>query len=77
VFNNAGSRSDYITSNGRITELERMWKEAVLAQFEIRSWHLAGCTEETTCSLRSLSQDLNPGLPEYAAEVHKPLDFVW
>jgi hypothetical protein len=28
-------------------ELERMWKEKVMACFEILSWHLPGGTEET------------------------------
>lgn len=48
MFNNGGSRSDYIASNGRISELERIWKAAVVVQSEVQSWHFAGCTEEAT-----------------------------
>jgi hypothetical protein len=56
MFNNAGSRSDYIASNGRISELERIWKEAIVAQFEVQSWHLAGCTEEVIYSLNQVPE---------------------
>jgi hypothetical protein len=30
-----------------INELERIWKEAVMVQFKVLSWHLPGGIEET------------------------------
>jgi hypothetical protein len=53
-------------------ELERMWKEMVMAQFTALSKHLPGGTRKTTkrpCSQDSqpLSQDLNQRPPEYEA----------
>jgi hypothetical protein len=35
---------------------KRMWKQPVVAQVEIRSWHLAGYTEETAYSLSQVSE---------------------
>jgi hypothetical protein len=49
-FNYAVSTVLYIVLNGRTTmnnELERMWKEAVMAQFEVLSQYLPADTEET------------------------------
>jgi hypothetical protein len=48
LLNNIVSNSDYIALNGRILNniLDRMWEEAVMAQSEILSWHLAGMTGE-------------------------------
>jgi hypothetical protein len=31
-------------------ELERIWKEAVVASFKALSWHLPGCTKEVSIS---------------------------
>jgi hypothetical protein len=48
LFNDAFSISDYIASNKRMivnNELERMWKETVVAQFKVLSRHLPGGTE--------------------------------
>jgi hypothetical protein len=41
--------SDYIVSNDWLTgELEEMWTEATIAEFEILFRHFCGGTEETT-----------------------------
>lgn len=41
-------------------ELERSWKEVVVAYFEIPSWHLVGWIEENkTAGYFVLTQDLN------------------
>jgi hypothetical protein len=57
LFNDAFSSTDYILSNERMTvnnELERMWKEAVVAQFKVLSQHLlGGGTEENHKKLQS------------------------
>ena len=40
-----------------------MWKEAVMAQFEVLAWHLSGRTEENhkiVISLKSLPDFLSP-----------------
>jgi hypothetical protein len=54
-------------------QLERMWKEAVMAQFKVLSWHLPGGIEENYKNLTqyslSLGQDLNAGTAEYESEV--------
>jgi hypothetical protein len=54
-------------------ELERMWKEVIMAQFEILSWHLHGGTErnrENYCQdSQFLGQDLNLEPPVYRAGV--------
>jgi hypothetical protein len=53
-------------------EFERMWKEAVVAIFEILSYHLSGRTEETHKSFsqynRSPARDLSRRPPKYKAE---------
>jgi hypothetical protein len=49
LFNAAFNISDYIASNERMivnNELERMWKEAVVAKFMVLSRHLPGGTKE-------------------------------
>jgi hypothetical protein len=49
LFNDTFSKSDYIASNERMivnNELERKWKEAVVAQFKVLSRHLPGGTKE-------------------------------
>jgi hypothetical protein len=46
---------DYIPSNGRIIseyESERMWKEAVVAQFNVLHQYVLGGTEENGENLR-------------------------
>jgi hypothetical protein len=54
-------------------ELERMWKEAVVAFLKVLSRHLPGGTEENDENLsqncRSPGRDLSPGPPEYEAGV--------
>jgi hypothetical protein len=63
-------------------ELERMWKEAPVAKFKMLSQHLLGGTEENHENLNQDSQspgrDLNPGPPEYEAEMltTRPLRMV-
>jgi hypothetical protein len=53
-------------------ELERMWKEAVMASFKVLSRHFPGGTAETTKNLSqdswSLGRDLNLGPTEHEAE---------
>jgi hypothetical protein len=40
--------SDNIVSNRKMnSELQRMWKEVIVARFEVISWHFPGGTEET------------------------------
>jgi hypothetical protein len=50
-----------------------MWKEAVVASFEVLLWHLPYGLRKATKNLSqdspSLGSDLNPGPPEYKAEV--------
>jgi surfactin synthase thioesterase subunit len=54
-------------------ELERMWKEAVMAEFKVLSWNLPGRTEEnhekTSVRITSLVRYLNHGPSEYEAGV--------
>jgi hypothetical protein len=53
-------------------ELERKWKEAVVAQLTVLSRHLSGGTEENhekPHNSRSPGRDSNPGPPEYEAGV--------
>jgi hypothetical protein len=54
-------------------ELERIWKEAVVAYFKVLSGYFPGGTEETTKSLsqdsRSAYRDLILEPPEYEARV--------
>jgi hypothetical protein len=52
-------------------ELERMWKEAVVAQFKVLSRHLPRTKEnyEIPQDSRCLGRYLNPGPPEYEAGV--------
>jgi hypothetical protein len=46
LFNDAFSSSAYISSNERmISELERIWKKAVVAQLKVLSRNLRGGTE--------------------------------
>jgi hypothetical protein len=40
-------------------ELEAMWKEAVVADFKVLSWHLPGRNEKTIKNLRQDSR--SPG----------------
>jgi hypothetical protein len=49
-------------------ELETIWKEVVMAQFKVLSWHLPGGTEKTTKACHgthSPGQNLNLGLIEH------------
>jgi hypothetical protein len=48
-FNDAVSSSEYVALNGRlkIDELERMWKEGIVAYFKVLSCH------STVCNLNS------------------------
>jgi hypothetical protein len=63
-------------------DLERMWKEAAVAKFKMLSQHLLGGAEENHENLNQDSQspgrDLNPGHPEYEAEMltTRPLRMV-
>ena len=41
-----------------------MWKEVVVAYFEVVSWHLLGGSEEKPVRIPALNQDLNSGLSE-------------
>jgi hypothetical protein len=54
-------------------ELDRVWKEAVMALFEVLSWHLPEGLRKTTKDLGQNSwspgRDLNPGPPEYKGGV--------
>jgi hypothetical protein len=57
LSNIAVSNSDYAVLNDWMTvnnELEMMWKEAVVAQFEVLHWQLPGQTQE---NLEKLSLD--------------------
>jgi hypothetical protein len=45
LFNDAFSSSAYIASTERISELERIWKKAVVAQLKVLSRNLRGGTE--------------------------------
>jgi hypothetical protein len=47
LFNDTVSGSHYIKLYERINELERMWKEAVVIEFQVQSHHLSGGTEDT------------------------------
>jgi hypothetical protein len=43
LFNDAICKSDYTASNGRVLdELERTWKEVIVATFGILVWYLSG-----------------------------------
>jgi hypothetical protein len=49
-------------------ELERIWKEVVIAKFKVLLWHLPVWTEENLSQdSQSLDPDLNPGPPKYKA----------
>jgi hypothetical protein len=54
-------------------ELKRIWNEAVVAQFKVKSQHLPGGTEKTHKNFiydnPSPGRDLNPGPSEYEAGV--------
>jgi hypothetical protein len=55
------------------SELEKMWKEVVMAKFKVLSWHIPGGTEEIHKNLSQDSQcpsrNLNPVPPENKAGV--------
>jgi hypothetical protein len=72
LFSCVFSVSGYVVSNKRMivnNELERMWKEAVMASFKVLSKHLPGGPEEKHEHLSqdspSLGQELNLGPPKY------------
>jgi hypothetical protein len=49
-------------------ELERMWKEVVIAEFKVLLWHLPGGAEQNPEKPQndwSLGRDSNPELPRY------------
>jgi hypothetical protein len=51
-------------------ELERIWKEAIEAQFRVLSWYFFAGTEENhkpQPGKQSPDRDLSPELPEYEA----------
>jgi hypothetical protein len=54
-------------------ELEMIWKEAAVDQFDIPSWHLPGGAkgehEDLSRNGRSPAPDFNPGPAEYEAGV--------
>jgi hypothetical protein len=55
-----------------ISEVERIWKVPVMAQFEVISWHLLGRTEETHEKHQaswSQSEYVKSGPPKYEAGV--------
>jgi hypothetical protein len=60
-------------------ELERIWKEAVVAWFKLLSLHLPGGTEEHNANSchdsRSPGRDLNLRSPEYEAGVKLLIDY--
>jgi hypothetical protein len=63
-----------VALNGRMNnELERVWKETVLAQFSALSQYSKGGTEKNTKNLsqdcRSPGRDLNKGPPEFEARM--------
>jgi hypothetical protein len=63
-----------VASNDRMNnEFGRMWKEVVMAQFFMVSWHLAGETEENHKNLNEDSQlsgpRFEPRHPEYEVGV--------
>lgn len=66
------SNPDYVALNIRmINEMERMWKEVIMACFKELSQHLPERTEENHFSWYrwSLGSDLNPGPPKYEGRV--------
>jgi hypothetical protein len=72
-LNDAVTSLDTIPLNVQIVneKLEGVWKETVVAFFNVLSWHLPRGTEKTTKivgqDIRSLGRDFNPRPPEYEA----------
>jgi hypothetical protein len=53
MFHSKTLPTDCNINCGIVSELECMWKEAVVAYFEVVSLHLHGCTEENHDRLQS------------------------
>jgi hypothetical protein len=59
LFNDAVSSLDCIALNDTvINELERMWKEAVMAQFKVLTWKLLERLWKTTVRIASLLAEI-------------------